>query len=166
MSGGVEVKGYLEKLEHLSSEELDRSARKLVVAERRAVARLVAHICEIARRKAHLERERQRAPRPGEVMEKAKRTEEVEARRGPGVPRPDEVTETTGADGDGRPARSRHIPAEVRERVLERAGYRCEYRAADGTRCRSKGARREAPKRLRARRRRRRRRAIRKRAGR
>jgi hypothetical protein len=30
--------------------------------------------------------------------------------------------------------RSRHIPAEVRERVLERAGYQCEYRSGE-TRC-------------------------------
>ena len=37
-----------------------------------------------------------------------------------------------------KPATSRHVPAEVRERVLERAAYRCEYRAPDGTRCRSR----------------------------
>jgi len=33
---------------------------------------------------------------------------------------------------------SRHVPAEVRERVLERAGYQCEYRGPDGTRCTSR----------------------------
>jgi hypothetical protein len=36
------------------------------------------------------------------------------------------------------PARSRYLPAEVRERVLERAGYRCEFRGPDGTRCTSR----------------------------
>lgn len=33
---------------------------------------------------------------------------------------------------------SRYIPSEVRERVHERAGYRCEYKSPDGTRCRSR----------------------------
>ena len=32
-------------------------------------------------------------------------------------------------------AESRYIPSEVRERVFERAGYQCQYRSADGTRC-------------------------------
>ena len=35
-------------------------------------------------------------------------------------------------------AKSRYIPSEVRERVHERAGYQCEYRSEDGTRCRSR----------------------------
>jgi hypothetical protein len=43
-------------------------------------------------------------------------------------PRPDEVSKVP----------SRHIPSEVRERVHERAGYRCEYRGRDGTRCTSR----------------------------
>jgi len=34
--------------------------------------------------------------------------------------------------------KSRHIPSHVRERVHERAGYQCEYRGPDGTRCRSR----------------------------
>ena len=36
------------------------------------------------------------------------------------------------------PANSHAVPDAVRERVLERAGYRCEYRAPDGTRCSSR----------------------------
>jgi len=36
------------------------------------------------------------------------------------------------------PAPSRHIPSEVRERVLERAGYQCEIRGPDGSRCSSR----------------------------
>ncbi len=47
---------YFEKLERLSTEELDRSAEKLAVAEKRSVAQLIAHIAEIARRKAALAR--------------------------------------------------------------------------------------------------------------
>ena len=35
-------------------------------------------------------------------------------------------------------AKSRYIPSEVRERVQERAGYQCQYRGPDGTRCRSR----------------------------
>ena len=33
---------------------------------------------------------------------------------------------------------SRYIPPHIRERVHERAGYQCEYRGPDGTRCRSR----------------------------
>lgn len=33
---------------------------------------------------------------------------------------------------------SRYIPSEVRERVHERAGNQCEYKAPDGTRCPSR----------------------------
>ncbi len=35
-------------------------------------------------------------------------------------------------------ATSRYIPSEVRERVHDRAGHQCEFRALDGTRCRSR----------------------------
>jgi hypothetical protein len=41
------------------------------------------------------------------------------------------------ASRDG-PAPSRYIPAAVRERALERAGYRCEYTGPGGTRCTSR----------------------------
>ncbi len=37
--------------------------------------------------------------------------------------------------GDGSVVRSRHIPAVIRERVLERAGYRCEHSNGNGVRC-------------------------------
>jgi hypothetical protein len=42
--------------------------------------------------------------------------------------RPDEISAEPRAP-------SRHIPSEVRERVHSRAGYQCEYRGPDGTRC-------------------------------
>ena len=54
-------------------------------------------------------------------------------------------TEVAGAEGKGSeaestsgPAKSRYIRPEVRERVLERAGYQCEYQGPDGTRCTSR----------------------------
>ena len=50
------VKTYFEKLEVLSTEELDQSAERLVRAEKRNVARVIAHIAEMSRRKGHLER--------------------------------------------------------------------------------------------------------------
>ena len=50
------MKTYFERLESLSTEELDRSAEKLVRAEKRNVALVIAHIAEISRRKGHLER--------------------------------------------------------------------------------------------------------------
>ena len=47
---------YFETLEHLSTEELDRSVEKLVRAEKRNVALVIAHIAEMSRRKGQLER--------------------------------------------------------------------------------------------------------------
>ncbi len=56
-----------------------------------------------------------------------------------GLPCPGKVSEndeTSANDGCGSPAaRSRYIPSAVRERVLEHAGHRCEYRGPGGTRC-------------------------------
>ena len=49
-------KTYFETLEGLSTEELDRSAEKLVRAEKRNLALVIAHIAEMSRRKGHLER--------------------------------------------------------------------------------------------------------------
>ena len=50
--------------------------------------------------------------------------------------RPDEIR---GSDhGASAPAKSRHIPLEVRERVLEQAGYQCEFSGPDGVRCSSR----------------------------
>ncbi len=50
------VKTYFERLESLSTEELDSSAEKLVRAEKRNVALVIAHIAEMSRRKGYLER--------------------------------------------------------------------------------------------------------------
>ena len=49
------IKAYFETLESLSTEALDHSAVKLVRAEKRNVALLIAHIAEMSRRKAELE---------------------------------------------------------------------------------------------------------------
>jgi hypothetical protein len=49
-------KKYFERLEGLSTEELDRSAEKLVRAEKQNAALVIAHIAEISRRKGELER--------------------------------------------------------------------------------------------------------------
>ena len=48
-------KKYFETLEGLSTEELDHSTEKVVRAEKRNVALVIAHIAEISRRKGHLE---------------------------------------------------------------------------------------------------------------
>src|SRR3990172_9973014 len=49
------LKTYFERLESLSTEDLDRSVEKLVRAEKRNVALVIAHIAEMSRRKGHLE---------------------------------------------------------------------------------------------------------------
>ena len=60
-------KRYFETLEGLSTEELDRSAEKLVRAEKRNLALVIAHIAEMSRRKGHLEpAHRARQERPEE----------------------------------------------------------------------------------------------------
>ena len=48
-------KKYSATLERLSNQELDRSAEQLVYAEKRNVAKLIAHLAEMSRRKAALE---------------------------------------------------------------------------------------------------------------
>ena len=48
-------KSYFGKLQRLSDSELDRSAEKLVCAEKQNVAKLIAHIAEMSRRKVALE---------------------------------------------------------------------------------------------------------------
>ena len=50
------LKTYFERLEGLTTEELDHSVEKLVRAEKRNVALVIAHIAEMSRRKGHLER--------------------------------------------------------------------------------------------------------------
>ena len=50
------IETYWKELEKLSSAELDHGARELVGAERRHVAEVIAHLCEISRRKVYLER--------------------------------------------------------------------------------------------------------------
>ena len=49
------VESYFEKLERFSTADLDRSARELALIEKQNIARLIAHICEISKRKTHLE---------------------------------------------------------------------------------------------------------------
>ena len=49
------LRKYFETLEGLSTEELDHSAERLVRAEKRNVALVIAHIAEMSRRKGHLE---------------------------------------------------------------------------------------------------------------
>lgn len=50
------VKSYFERLEGLSTEELDHSTEELVRAEKRNVALVIAHIAEMSRRRGYLER--------------------------------------------------------------------------------------------------------------
>ena len=49
------TQSYFKKLEQLSTAELHRSAEKTVLLEKQNIADLIAHLCEITTRKAHLE---------------------------------------------------------------------------------------------------------------
>jgi hypothetical protein len=68
-----------------------------------------------------------------DVKRKHERRLEKEARRGGDVQksRPDKISRK-------EPEEARYISSRVRERVHARAGYECEYRGPDGTRCRSR----------------------------
>jgi len=46
---------YFDALERFSTEELDRSAKDLVIREKKNLACVIAHLAEISKRKAHLE---------------------------------------------------------------------------------------------------------------
>jgi len=67
---------------------------------------------------------------------KLERRREREARKSGTCPGKAEVSQSSCPGENSAP--SRHVPAEVRERVLERAGYQCQYRGPDGTRCSSR----------------------------
>jgi 5-methylcytosine-specific restriction endonuclease McrA len=72
--------------------------------------------------------------------QKLKRRREREAKKRNSCRRedvPKQTAETSGS-GSGSPAVSRHVSSEIRERVLERAGYQCQYCGPEGTRCTSK----------------------------
>ena len=64
------------------------------------------------------------------------RREKREARKAEkatvGTPRLDEVVNESSSPAA---ARSRHIPLPVRDRLLEKAGHRCEYVSSEGVRC-------------------------------
>jgi hypothetical protein len=74
------------------------------------------------RREREAKKETSRPPCPGEAV-KETATKEVATR--------DESAEAA----SGNRAVTRYVPSEVRERVLERAGYQCQYRGPDGVRC-------------------------------
>ena len=109
------------------TEKLKRLAEVLGIANpHRHLEELLYQAIEIALEKKAPERKlarrqkreaKKQSPRPGEVKKEKSETEKR-----------DEVL----ADS---PAVTRKVPEEVRERVLERSGYQCEYRGPDGTRC-------------------------------
>ena len=87
------------------------------------MAQILVQALDIALDKKDLKRRRARR-----LEREAKQSGETVTEKS----RPDEIFSS-----DPR-ANSRYIPSEVRERVQERAGHQCEYRAPDGTRCRSR----------------------------
>jgi len=87
------------------------------------MAEILEQALDIALDKKDLKRKRARR-----LEREAKRSGETVT----GKPRPDEIFSSEPR------ASSRYIPSKVRERVHERASHQCEYRAPDGTRCRSR----------------------------
>jgi 5-methylcytosine-specific restriction endonuclease McrA len=85
---------------------------------------------------------RRRLERRREREAKRETLPELENRPRPGDAEHGEKTAPQGEQDrsreSGGPAPRRHLPSEVRERVLERAGYQCEYRGPEGLRCTSR----------------------------
>ncbi len=69
---------------------------------------------------------------PRKKLERRKKKEASRSR-----PRPDEVSSKNERKNESEPSprRSRYIPSSLRERLLERASYQCEYRGLAGVRC-------------------------------
>ncbi len=98
------------------------------LAEVLGVENPLKHMAEILERAVDISLEKKDPKRKRE-----RRLERQRAKAAPrGESRPDEIS--TRPERKDR-AESRYIPSEVRERVFERAGYQCQYRSADGTRC-------------------------------
>ncbi len=87
------------------------------------MAEIMEQALDIALDKKDVKRKRARR-----LEREAKRTGEILSKK----TCPDEIP------AGEQKAKSRYIPSEVRERVHERAAHQCEFRAQDGTRCRSR----------------------------
>ena len=98
------------------------------LAEVLGVENPLKHMAEILERAVDISLEKKDPKKKRE-----RRLERERAKAAPREPsRPDEIW--IQPERKDR-AESRYIPTEVRERVFERAGYQCQYRSADGTRC-------------------------------
>jgi len=107
-------RAFKEKLERFAEVAgIERPEKKLEQVFEKAL--------EIALEKKDPARSRERR-----LKKAAKRSTEANS------PRPGDVAKKT---EDGRPERSRYIPSSVREEVIARAGYQCEYRGVGETRC-------------------------------
>ncbi len=200
------IERYTRKLEGLSTEELSRSAERLVSLQRRNDAALIAHLVELSRRTGHLElgyrslfyycvehlhlgessswkrtqvagvasrfpqvlehlaqgkvnlsvlsivgieNAERRMPEileraldlalekkdPQKKLERRRKREVAAAARRETSPEKVNTEEKKRPVGKARAAGSRYIRSSVRERVLERAGYQCEFRGPGGVRC-------------------------------
>jgi hypothetical protein len=78
---------------------------------------------KLERRRSREAKKESPNPRPGDAEHEGKATPSGEE---------------PAKDESGSPAPTRHIPSEVRERVLERAKYQCEFCGPDSVRCSSR----------------------------
>jgi len=111
------------------------------VKEKKHTVLLISHIAKIAKRSSHLEEIFEKAldlalekKDPKRKLERRRKREAKKRNSSLGKPGA-ENSERKKAEKQAKPTPSRYIPSEVRERVLERAGYQCEYRGPDGVRC-------------------------------
>jgi len=125
-----EVYNFRFSAQRAFKEKLERFA-EVVGVERpqKHLERILEKALEIALEKKDPARSRERR-----LKKEARRSSEANSHR------PGDVAEKTADNrpvgyANGRSERSRYISASVREEVVARAGYQCEYRSLGGTRC-------------------------------
>ena len=115
---------------HTCIQEVLREAIEFTLEHKDPIRKAERREKRKARQETHERENEAPAPCPGEEKEELEHTLAKALQ--------ESAVETPTTPQTQTPAATRHVPADVRERVFERAGHQCEFRGPDGTRCRSR----------------------------